>query len=75
MFVRRMVHHHVHNDADISLLRLGNQTVEVGQGAVGWVDILVVRDVVAEIDLWRGIDGREPDAHRHQATGGSRDAG
>src|ERR1035437_3968284 len=39
---------------------LGYQAVKVGQGAVLGVDILVIRDVVAEVHLRRGIAGSEP---------------
>jgi hypothetical protein len=42
-------------------LRLGHQPVEVGQRAVLRIDVLVVGDVVAEVHLRRGIDGRQPD--------------
>ncbi len=61
MLVRGVVHHHVHDDADVALVGLGDQAVEVGEGAVLRIDVLVVGDVVAEVDLRRGIDGREPD--------------
>ena len=47
--------------ADVALVGLGHQAVEVRQRAVLRIDVLVVGDVVAEIDLRRGIDGREPD--------------
>jgi hypothetical protein len=43
------------------LFRLGHQPVKVLQRAVLRVDVLVVGDVVAEIHLRRGINGREPD--------------
>ena len=43
------------------LLGGGDEVVEVGEGAVLWVDGFVVRDVVAEVDLWRGIMRGDPD--------------
>src|ERR1035438_4083651 len=43
------------------LAGLGDQAVKVGQGAVLGVYILVIRDVIAEVDLRRGIAGSEPD--------------
>ena len=43
------------------LLGFGHEVVEVGQRAILRIDVLVVRDVVSEIDLRRGITGREPD--------------
>ena len=39
----------------------GEQAVEVGEGAVLGVDGGVVGDVVAEVDLGRGVHGGEPD--------------
>jgi hypothetical protein len=56
-----VVHHHIHDDADIALLRLRDQAVEVSQRAVLRVDVLVIGDVVPEIDLRRRIDRRKPD--------------
>ena len=61
MLVGGVVEHHVEQDADVALLRLGDEAVEVGEGAVLRVDALVVGDVVAEVDLRRGIHGRDPD--------------
>jgi hypothetical protein len=45
----------------MALVGLGDQVVEVLERAVLRVDVLVVGDVVAEVDLRRRIDGREPD--------------
>ena len=45
----------------MALAGLGDETVEVGQGAVLRIDVFVVGDVVAEVDLRRWVDGREPD--------------
>ena len=62
-----MVQHQIHDDTDIALLRFGDEPVEVGEGAILRVDVVVVGDVVAEVDLRRGIDGREPDGVDAQA--------
>ena len=43
------------------LAGLGHQPVKVGQRAVLGIDVLVIRDVVAEVHLRRGIAGRQPD--------------
>jgi hypothetical protein len=61
VLVGGVVHHHVHEDADVALFGFGDEAVEVGHGAVLGVDGFVVRDVVAEIDLRRGVAGGEPD--------------
>ena len=56
VLVGGVVQHQVHNDADVALSGLGDEAVEVSQGAVLRVDILVVGDVIAEVDLRRRID-------------------
>lgn len=61
MFVGGVVHHHVHDDANVVLFCLSDEVVEVGEGPVLRVDVFVVGDVVAEIDLGRWVDGGEPD--------------
>ncbi len=42
-------------------LAFGDEVVDIGERAVLRVDGLVVGDVVAEVDLRRGIHGRDPD--------------
>ncbi len=61
MLVGGVVEDHVQHDADVVLLRLGDEAVHVGEGAVLRVDGGVVGDVVAEIDLGRGVHGSDPD--------------
>ncbi len=61
VLVGGVVQHHVQHDADVALLCLGLQLVEVGKRAVLRIDVLVVGDVVAEVDLRRRIHGRNPD--------------
>ncbi len=56
-----VVEHHVEQDADVVVARGGEQAVEVGEGAVLGVDGGVAGDVVAEVDLGRGVHGRDPD--------------
>jgi len=62
-----MVQHQIHDDAMLRFFASGDEPVEVGEGAILRVDVVVVRDVVAEVDLRRGIDGREPDGVDAQA--------
>ena len=40
---------------------LGNHAIEVGEISVHGVDVSVVGNVVAEIDVWRGKAGSDPD--------------
>ena len=61
MLVGSVVHDHVHDDADVALSGFGHEAVEVGGFAVLRIDVAKVGDVVAEVHLRRGIDGREPD--------------
>ena len=61
MLVRGVVHHHIHQHPDVTLACLRHQPVKVRQRAVLRIDILVVRDVVAEVHLWRRIHRRQPD--------------
>src|ERR1700728_948200 len=61
MLVRSVVQDHVHDDADIALLCFSHEPVEVGHGAVLGIDPDIVRDVVAEVNLRRGVDRTEPD--------------
>ena len=61
MLVGGVVQHQIHNDADVALARLSNEAIEIGQGAVLRIDGPVVGDVVAKVDLRRGIDRCEPD--------------
>jgi len=55
-----MVHHKIQDDADIPLFSLILEPVEIGQRAVHGVNIFVIGNVVAEIDLGRGKTGGDP---------------
>ena len=61
VLVAGVVDHEVHDQLDPAVVQRGDQLVEVGQGAEGGVDVLVVADVVAGVVLGRGVDRREPD--------------
>jgi len=56
-----VIQHHVENDADVAAARFGKQMIEVGQRAVLRIDILVVGNVLAEINLRRRKHGPDPD--------------
>ncbi len=51
----------VHDDADVAALGFRGHVLEVGHGAVLRIDGCVVGDVVAEVDLGRGVHGGDPD--------------
>ena len=61
MLVRGVIRYKIHNDADMIFSAFGNHVIEVGKGAIHWIDIFIVGNVVAEIDLGRGIAGSNPD--------------
>ena len=61
MLAGRVIHYEIHDDANAALLSIFFQAIEIGERPVHRIDIFVVGYVVAEIDLWRGITGREPD--------------
>ncbi|KAI3485398.1 hypothetical protein L1887_51321 [Cichorium endivia] len=61
MLVRGVVYDEVEDELDAARVTLGDELVHVSDGAVGRVDGLVVRDVVAHVDLRRVVHGREPD--------------
>ncbi len=61
MLVAGVVGDEVDQDPDPTPMRLGDQPVEVGQGAVRRIDGTVVGHVVAVVDLRRRVERREPD--------------
>ena len=61
MLIRRVVHHHIHDHADVALTSLRYEPVKVRHRAILRVDVFVIRDVVTEINLRRGIAGGQPD--------------
>ena len=67
VLVGRVVHHQVHKDPQAPLMGALQHLLEQLQIAVVRVDVLVVRDVVAEVRVGRGVEGREPDGVHPQA--------
>src|ERR1700723_974711 len=55
-----MIQNKIHDDADVVLLRFLREMLEVFQGSIHRVDIFVIRDVIAEIELRRWITRRNP---------------
>src|SRR5580698_6648310 len=61
MLVGGVVDDKIHDDANATLVRFAGENVEVGKGAIHWIDILVVGYIVAEVEL-RGWTARcDPD--------------
>ena len=56
-----VVHHQVEHDPDAAAVRLGDQPIEVVEGAEQRIDGVVVGDVVADVEAGRRVDRREPD--------------
>ena len=61
MLVGSVIENKIHDDADVALACLGGEAIKIGHRAVLRIDRGVVGDVVAEVDLWRRVDGRQPD--------------
>ena len=61
VLVRSVVEHHVEDQLDAALLRLGLQPIEIGHRAVLRIDRLVIGDIVTKIDLRRGEHRGQPD--------------
>ena len=61
MLVGGVVEDHVEDNTDFVRTCLRDEVVHVGKGAVLGVHGFVVGDVVAEVNLRRGIHGRDPD--------------
>ena len=60
MLVRGVVGHEVDEDLEPSLMRAGNELIEVLQRSVFRIDVAIVGDVIAVVLLRRGIEGRDP---------------
>jgi len=58
---RSMVENKIHDDADIVLPGIVCQMLKIFQRSVHGIDVFVIRNVVAEIDLRGRITGRDPD--------------
>ena len=61
MLIGSMVHDKIKNDMNISLSGLAGQVVEVRQRSVHGIDIFIVGNVIAEVDLGRRKARRYPD--------------
>jgi hypothetical protein len=60
VLVGSVIEDHVEDDSDVVLAAFGDEVVHVREGAVLWVDGLVIGDVVAEVNLRRGVHGSDP---------------
>ena len=58
MLIGRVVDDELGDDADVPPVRLVDEAIEVGERAVGGMNVLVVGDVVAVVAQRRGIEGR-----------------
>ncbi len=56
-----MIDDEIEDEPDSAGVALLDELVHIGDGSVGRVDRLVVRDIVAHVDLGRIVHGREPD--------------
>src|SRR5579884_737710 len=61
MLVGRMIQNQVVNDANAAVRGLRYEPVEIRKHPILRIDIDVIRNVVAEIDLRRWVERRDPD--------------
>ena len=61
MLVGGVVEDEIEHDVDAGFVGLFDEAAEVLHGAKLGVDAAVVGDVVAEVDIGRGVDGGEPE--------------
>jgi hypothetical protein len=61
MLIRRVIENKVHNQSNPTLTCFRLQPIEVGHGPKLRVDTTKIRNVIAEINLRRGIEGCYPD--------------
>ena len=62
MLVRSVVDHKIEDDFYVPLFSFRNHAIEIAERAVHRIDIFVIRDVIAEIDLGRGKTRGNPDS-------------
>ena len=60
MFDRRVVDDEIHHNAHTELMRACDQTIKGREVPEEWIDISIVRDVVAVVCLRRSIDRGDP---------------
>ena len=56
-----MVEDHVQDDADVVIFAFGDEAIHIGKSAVLGIYGFVVGDVIAEVNLGRGVHGSDPD--------------
>src|SRR5207302_1123747 len=61
MLVGAVVDHQLDDDADVARMRRFDKIAEIVERAVGRVDRLVIRDVVAVVAQWRLVERQQPD--------------
>ena len=61
MLVGCVVHDHVEDQVQTARMRFFHQLIEVGQGAIAWVNITIITHVITKILVGAGIDGRKPE--------------
>src|ERR1700751_1358890 len=60
MLIGGMVDDQFGDDAQIATVCLAHEGLEIRHPSIGWIDVLVIRDVVAIIAQWRGIERQQP---------------
>ncbi len=60
MFLGCVIDDKVHDQLHITLLHFFDEVVDISQGAIHGVDILIIGNIVAHICLWALVDRRYP---------------
>ncbi|MNO79311.1 hypothetical protein D3C76_704760 [compost metagenome] len=61
MLIRSVVDDQFGDHPQATLVRLGNEALGVGHGAVVTVDAPVLGDVITVVAAWRGVERQQPD--------------
>src|SRR2546427_3506618 len=62
VLVRGVVHHEIQDDANVPGFALTRHAIEIREGAVHRIDVLIVGNIVAKIYLWRREARSQPDS-------------
>ena len=61
MLIGGVVENKVHDDADVPLFGFADQLIHILHGAVHFIDLIIIGNVIAVVRLGRAVDRREPD--------------
>lgn len=56
VLIRGVIDHEVHHELHVTLFKFRNELIHILNRAERWIDLFVVRDVVAIVGHWRFVD-------------------